>query len=273
MKIKILQPLWGHEHLPIEEFLEMTRLAGYDGVDTWIPADKETAQQLARYVDKHNLILVAHQHEAEGATFDQFKQSFLENLKYCASFNPVLINSHTGRDWFSMEQHFELIDVANEFSYQYSIPVAHETHRGRMGSAPFVMKEYFAQKDFLLTADFSHWTCVTESLLDHFEDILSVAIERSRHIHTRVGFEQGPQIPDPRTLHWKYALEKFLSWWDRIVISNIKRGTKLLTMTTEFGPPPYMPVDPVSGKPVANQFDINCFMKDLLRERYAAYIS
>jgi hypothetical protein len=45
-------------------------------------------------------------------------------------------------------------------------------------------------------------------------------------------------------------------------------GAKLLTFTTEFGPPPYLPKIPFKNEPVADQFEINVFMKDLLRQRY-----
>jgi hypothetical protein len=34
MKIKILSPQWGHEHLDMATFLAKIKNAGYDGVDT-----------------------------------------------------------------------------------------------------------------------------------------------------------------------------------------------------------------------------------------------
>jgi hypothetical protein len=46
-------------------------------------------------------------------------------------------------------------------------------------------------------------------------------------------------------------------------------GAPVLTITAEFGPPPYLPVIPFSGEPVAHQFTINQYMKDLLRSRYS----
>ncbi len=97
------------------------------------------------------------------------------------------------------------------------------------------------------------------------------AISRSRQIHTRVGFEEGPQVPNPRAPEWKYAMDNFLSWWDRIVAVNAEAGCKILPLTTEFGPKPYMPTIPFTNQPVADQFEINCYMKDLLRDRYKQY--
>lgn len=269
MEIKILSPLWGHEHLPLEDFLEKIRHAGYDGVDTWIPDDAAEKKLLFDYLQQHGMHIVTHQHQARGTDFAEFKTSFLRNLHACAEPRPILINSHTGRDYFSKEQHLQLIDLALEFTAKTGIAVAHETHRGRLGYSPQMIAELFSErKDFAITADFSHWVCVTESLLENFAETLAEAISRSRHIHTRVGFEEGPQVPHPAAPEWQYALEKFLGWWDEIIGVNRSLGIRLMPLTTEFGPQPYMPSVPFSNKPVANQFEINCYMKDLLRERY-----
>jgi hypothetical protein len=274
MKIKILSPLWGHEHLEYRVFLDKIRNAGYDGYDTWIPMKADEKKLLFDYLQQHEMYIVTHQHEAEGKTFSDFKSSFLKNLYACAEPGPVLINSHTGRDYFTLQQNLELIDIAQSFSAKTGITVAHETHRGRVGYSPQTTAEIFAaRKDFRITADFSHWVCVTESMLENFKEILDEAIRRSKHIHARVGFEEGPQVPDPRAPEWKYALNNFLHWWDKIVESNKNEGCKLLPLTTEFGPKPYMPAIPFSNAAVADQFEINCYMKDLLDDRYKAYHS
>jgi hypothetical protein len=171
-----------------------------------------------------------------------------------------------------LEQNLELIDIAQNFSQKTGIVITHETHRGRVGYSPQMMAEIFAaRKDLLITADFSHWVCVTESMLQNFSEIVDEAVRRSRQIHTRIGFEEGPQVPDPRGEEWKYAADHFLIWWDRIVAENVKQGTKILPLTTEFGPKPYMPTIPFTNSPIADQFEINCYMKDLLHQRYKDY--
>jgi hypothetical protein len=134
------------------------------------------------------------------------------------------------------------------------------------------LQDYFdARPGLTITADLSHWVCVTESLLENFADTLDQAITRSRHVHARVGFEEGPQVPDPRAPEWKYALDCFLGWWDRIVEQQAQSDNPLFMFTTEFGPPPYLPTIPFSNQPVADQFAINVYLKDLLRTRYAQY--
>jgi len=272
MKIKILSPFWGHEHLEIGQFLQQIQKAGYDGIETWLPADSKDQRILLDFVEQHNFCLVVHQHEAIGNTFKDFKASFITNLYKCAEIRPLLINSHTGRDYFTNEQLLELVDSAAEFSDRTGILVTHETHRGRMGYSPQMMEILFELNEvFQITADFSHWVCVTESMLENFSGVLNKAISRCKHIHARVGFEEGPQISDPRAPEWDYALQNFLSWWDEIVAVNDLNQTQILPITTEFGPPPYMPLIPFTKKPVANQFEVNCFMKDLLKARYQAY--
>jgi len=246
--------------------------AGYDGFDTWVPDDPNEKKLLFDYLQKYEMHIVTHQHQAGGSNFEEFKSSFLKNLFICAEPNPILINSHTGKDYFSLEQNLQLIDVAQEFSEKTGITVAHETHRGRVGYCPQMINEIFvSRKDFSITADFSHWVCVTESMLQNFSEILDEAINRTKHIHARVGFEEGPQVPDPRGPEWKYALDNFLKWWDRIIQVNAKADCKILPITTEFGPQPYMPSIPFTNKPIANHFEINCFMKDLLNDRYSLY--
>lgn len=269
MEIKILSPQWGHEHIKLETFLEKIRCAGFDGIDTWLPADKLQKRILFNYLQQHELYIVTHQHQATGNTFKEFMVSFVKNLHSCADPGPLLINSHTGRDYFSFEQNLALVDAAQEFSEKTGIAVCHETHRGRLGYSPQMISQFFESRgNFCITADFSHWVCVTESMLENFEPVLDEAIKRTRHIHARVGFEQGPQVADPMAPEWKYALDHFLVWWDKIVSVNIKAGRQVLPISTEFGPVPYMPAIPYTLQPLADQFNVNCSMKDLLNNRY-----
>lgn len=269
MEIKILAPLWGHEHTDITAFCHRIKEAGYDGIDAWIPDNPAVQRQLFEALEKEELLLISHQHQAHGRNFEDFKASFYHYLEFSMQGGPILINSHTGRDYFTLEQNLALIDIAAEFSEKNGIVVAHETHRGRVGFHPGVMQDYFdARPELVITADLSHWVCVSESFLENFQDPLEQAIARARHIHARVGFEEGPQIPDPRAPEWKHALDHFTGWWDRMVERRRQEGAKMVTFTTEFGPVPYLPTIPFKNEPVADQFEINVFMKDLLRQRY-----
>src|ERR1700737_3869470 len=91
MEIKILCPLWGHEHLYITDFCQKIREAGYDGIDTWIPEDLAGKRRLFDALEKFELLLVSHQHQARGDNFEAFKDSFLHYLALTAEGNPILI--------------------------------------------------------------------------------------------------------------------------------------------------------------------------------------
>jgi len=121
-----------------------------------------------------------------------------------------------------------------------------------------------------ITADFSHRTCVTESFLENCSGILQEAIRRTKHIHARVGHTQSPQIPDPRLISWQYPVEFFFKIWKQIVRYQKSQKAAFFTITTEFGPPPYMWTKTKDDMPIENQWEINRFMKDLLRKRFDA---
>ena len=270
MELNIFCPLWGHEDLEISRFARKVKEAGYDGIDSWVPEDPIEKKRFFAALEQYELLLITHQHQAEGTDFAEFKASFLRYLHLSAEGNPLAINSHTGRDYFRFEQNLELIDIAADFSAKSGVPVMHETHRGRFAYSPATIGAYFAARpEIMITADFSHWVCVSESFLENFPIPLSEAILRTRHIHARIGYEEGPQVPDPRAPEWKYATDHFLGWWDRVAETVAKGASPVLTFTTEFGPVPYMPTIPFSKRPVADQFEVNCYMKDLLRQRYA----
>ena len=48
-----------------------------------------------------------------------------------------------------------------------------------------------------------------------------------------------------------------------------KQKGEVQTILTEFGPPTYMPTLPYTQQPLADQWAINVYMKDLWRKRYA----
>ena len=85
--------------------------------------------------------------------------------------------------------------------------MCHEGHRGRFLHSPWVIRDFLDENPDLhntlkLTADFSHFTTVAEKdtndavLRGVIEDIIPPFVH---HVHCRVGYENGPQVPDPRT--------------------------------------------------------------------------
>ena len=254
---------------PWDSFCSKVKEAGYDGVETWMPSRDEEIKAMFDAFEKYGLEFIFLS-SGNGKDFDAYLENFKENLDRLVRYKPVLINCHTGKDHFSFEQNEALIAAGNAVSAESGIPVIHETHRGRFSFAAHITREYLEKiPDLRLTLDISHWCNVHESLLDDQEEAVALAISRTEHIHTRVGFPEGPQVNDPRAPEWKSVLERHLEWWDRVVEAKLKNGSRLLTVTPEFGPPGYMPTLPYTGQPVASQWDINEYMMNLLKARYA----
>jgi hypothetical protein len=191
-------------------------------------------------------------------------------LRFLPALKPVHVNCHTGRDIFSSADNARIFRRAVELSTELGLPVSHETHRGRATySAPATRDLLVAVPGLNLTADFSHWCCVHESLLADQADAVEAAIQASTYIHARVGHREGPQVSDPRAPEWSAEVEAHLGWWKRIAAARRRAGASILAVCPEFGPAPYMPVLPHTRQPVADLWEITLHMKTLIRSACA----
>lgn len=269
MKIKFFCSQWGLEGLGMERMLQKISDAGFDGVEMGVPFQAREQQTLDRLLHKYRLSLIAHQYQANGS-FEVYYKSLRFALKVSTGFGPLFVNSHTGRDYWSMEQNARLIDLASEIESLSGVEIFHETHRKHFLYSPVSSGKYFSHFPGLrITADLSHWTCVSESLLQDQPEIIARAIERTEHIHARIGFEEGPQVSDPRAPEWGLYLDTFLGWWQKIAARFKAEGRDMLTITPEAGPFPYAPAMPFTREPLSDFFEINCWMKDFLKEHLA----
>jgi len=173
----------------------------------------------------------------------------------------VLVTCLGGCDAWEEARSLEFLSAAMQLANQYSATISFETHRGRSFFNPWVTARLCALLPELeLTADVSHWCVVCERLLDVEADLLAPLCERVRHIHGRVGFEQGPQVPDPRLARYRAALDSHRRWWRRIWDCQRRHGFTRTTLTPEFGPDGYQQVDAVTGTPVGSLWEINRWM-------------
>ncbi|RYE20653.1 MAG: hypothetical protein EOP45_10710 [Sphingobacteriaceae bacterium] len=109
---------------------------------------------------------------------------------------------------------------------------------------------------------------MAESYLADQQESVDLALLRTDHIHARIGFANGPQVNDPRSPEWNEVLQKHCFYWDKVVDFHRSKGSERFTFTSEFGPFPYMQLQPFTNIPVANQWEINLYMKDFLKNRY-----
>ena len=272
MQTKFSCTYWGSEHLSPSKFITNIAAAGFEGAELFLtPPDTTTDAFLLAIetIRKQNpdfyfiTLQLPFPKEDKVAAHVKVMEANFTNL---AALNPLFINSHTGRDYFSFDDNCRIIDAAMNFAAKNGVRILHETHRGRFSFHAASLLPYldkFPQME--LVGDFSHFCTVSESMLEVQEDIISRIIPQVSHIHARLGFEQGPQVNDPKAPEWQAHLEKFLYWWQQIITTKKTAGQSLFTISPEFGPIPYMPTAPYTQKPLSNQWDNNVFMMEYLR--------
>jgi hypothetical protein len=157
-----------------------------------------------------------------------------------------------------------------ELEQKHGIAISIETHRGRPTFHPWVTKRLLQQlSDLRLTCDFSHWCVVTERLiLDQEHELLDLCANHVHHIHGRVGYAQGPQVPDPRAPEYAAELAAHERWWDELWKAMRARAFDTATFTPESGPDGYLHVMPFTQAPVAELWDLNRWLGQRQLERY-----
>jgi hypothetical protein len=265
VKAKAFRHLWGIEGA-VELALPKIKAAGYDGVEFSILKTLRNPF-ISTFIREHKMEFVAQIHTT-GDTVSGHVASFAEQVGLCLPLNPVLINSQSGSDRWSFDEKKRFLDAVLKLQQSLPVPVAHETHRGRITYNPWDTDRLLAEFDEMrLCCDYSHWVCVGERLIDSETDILRRCADRCIHLHARVGYEQGPQVPDPRAPEFRVHLEAHEKWWEMIWRSQHKRMNSYTTFTPEFGPPPYLHTMPYSKEPVAGLWAICDWMRDRQLEK------
>lgn len=266
----VLATNWGFSG-SIDQFCAAAKKEGYDGVEVGWPGKEDKIQrEWAEALDKHRLqagfLCGAWQSDPQ-----EHYRTFTEIVNAATGnpyLKPIYINCHSGRDHYDAATNAPYIEYTTRRSAETRIPIYHETHRGRMCFAAHTTRQFLEQHPELeLTLDISHWCNVHESMLSDQEAAVNLALQRTSHIHARVGHPEGPQVNDPRAKEWVHVVEQHYKWWD-VVVERHKKAGKRLTILTEFGPPTYMPTMPHSQQPVADQWAINVHMMQEIRKRY-----
>lgn len=272
MQIKYSCSYWGNDQYAPKAFVDKVHQSGYDGVELFLqPPDKVSVE----FVDSISAIrkenpdfyLIALQLTVPvNESVDRYIQRMEDSLESLSALDPLFINSHTGKDHYTFDDNCRVIEAALNFSQKKGVRILHETHRGRFSFHTSTLQRYLKKfPELELVGDFSHFCTVSESMLEDQEDILNTIIPHVRHVHARVGFEQGPQVNDPAAPEWQKHLDRFVGWWKQVADQNKLRGRDRLTFTPEFGPVPYMPVEPYTQKPMSSVWDNNLFMLHKLK--------
>lgn len=268
-RLTIMATNWGYPG-SIDEYCAAVKKEGYDGIEIWWPTSPKDQEELFAALKKYQLEVgfLCGGHESDPG---QHLKTFSDMVVAATTQKvqpPVYINCHSGRDHFPVAANKPFIEFTIRQSKQTGIPIYHETHRGRILFAAHVARTYMEEyPDLRLTLDISHWCNVHESMLSDQPASIGLALERTSHIHSRIGHPEGPQVNDPRAPEWDEVVKQHVAWWDTVVARKKKAGERL-TFLTEFGPPDYMPTLPYTRQPLADQWAINVYMLQFLRKRY-----
>ena len=276
LDIKFYYPRWGSENIAWNLFLAEVQKAGFDGVEVYplqTPLEKPELLQLLG--DNGLEFSLLHAEMIEGKNIARYLQALERNLYELVSYQtntikPQFITTQTGREYYTPDQMAKCFEICDRVSAESGIPIIQETHRNKWSYAVHIVAAYLEKFPSLkLALDISHWFCVSESYLEDQQEELDLAIQHSVHLHARVGHTEGPQVTDPRAQENKEALDHHLKCWDKWIAYLKASNISKCTITPEFGPYPYMSYQTYTNTPIASQWEINCFMKDLLKSRYA----
>jgi hypothetical protein len=278
-RLLLFRSLWTNA-FDLEAALADCRTSLFDGVEGPLPQEKSARQEFCQRIRDAGVPFIAEvvtggNYVPEFRSPAQHLEDFHRQAAIAAESSPLFLNVLAGSDAWPLGQSVDLLGRAIEVAEKLGIEANFETHRSRPTFSPWSTRDLLEQLPKLrLTSDFSHWCCVCERLvLDGEPGLLAKVAARTNHIHARVGYAQGPQVPHPAAPEYRAALEAHERWWDAIWTAHAASGRSFTSMTPEFGPDGYLQARPFTGEPAAELDEINRWMAARQRERFAVQTS
>ena len=266
LELLLFKTLWGHEGT-FQKAVDMAIEAGFNGIEGPAPLDDKERIAFKKTLADSNLKYIAEITTAgsyvpdRSASLQEHVESFRLKLDASIELNPLFITSLAGCDAWSETQSIDFFGQAMDYAKENDVVVSFETHRSRSFFNPWTTQRICTQlPDLKLTFDFSHWCVVCERLMDTEIDVLTELAPKAQHIHARVGYDQGPQVPDPAAPRYRQALKSHQEWWRLLWRAMYKKGFTTFTMTPEFGPDGYQAIDVITDEPVGDLWLINQWM-------------
>jgi Xylose isomerase-like TIM barrel len=272
MQLKLIRHLWGIE-IPNEIAFGKIKAEGFVGIESPLPPSADEG--------KFRELLASHGFEyipmgfTGGADVAGHLQSFKEQLQRGNAMGAKQMTFHCGSDAWNRADAESFYQQAVAIERDSGVAVGHETHRGRIFFNPWITRDILQKFEGVkLTCDFSHWVCVAERTYwdDANGSILKLCADRCIHIHSRVGYSQGPQVPDPSAPEYQGEVEEHLKWWQSVWESQKRRGFAASTVTPEFGPPGYLHTLPHTNVPVADLWKVCKYMADRVRDKFESIL-
>lgn len=278
MELSLFKTLWGHDG-SLDEAVTACLEAGFAGIEAPAPLDQTERKTFFATLEKAGLEWIAeistctppgtYVPEPDRSVEDHLA-SLEAGVRIALKGSPIFINTMAGYDAWPVSEAIRLFRGVVELEQKHGIAITVETHRGRPTFTPWATREILdAVPELKITCDFSHWCVVTERfILDDLPDLLSLVARHAHHIQPRVGYAQGPQVPDPRAPEHADALAAHLRWWDAVWDSMRDRGFGRVTMTPEFGPAGYLQCAPFTRTPAADLWEVNRWIAHHLSDRF-----
>jgi len=266
MELKMFKPLWGNV-LPIKEVVQQTLEAKFQGVEGQAPRSLEEQRLWLTLFKQQSLDYIAEIVTGGGfvpdsnASPEQHLIDLKQGIENSRPLNPLFATCITGYDAWSEAESIDYFKEAMNIGKDAGIELSFETHRSRSLFNPWVTKRVVeAIPEINLTLDISHWCVVCERQMDSEFETLNKIIPNVKHVHARVGYDQGPQVPHPAAPEYQYALHAHQAIWKRVWQNQATNQQAVSTMTPEFGPDGYLHTLPFTQAPVADLWQINQWM-------------
>jgi hypothetical protein len=279
VQFKLFKTLWGFDG-SASAAAGMALAAGFDGLEAPAPLDAAGIDELASVLAANDLGYIAEVCTAgsyvpdRNASPAQHLADFESKLLHGKPLRPLFFNVMAGCDAWPLAVQIDFFQRAVDIAARHDVLCSFETHRGRSFFNPWVTRDVLRKvPELRLTCDFSHWAVVCERLPDSEWDTIVEVAQHAHHIHGRIGYAQGPQVPHPAAPEYADCLAAHQRCWEQIWRSQQQRGYTVSTMTPEFGPDGYLHCLPFTNAPVADLWQINCWMGTIERSHFNAFLN
>lgn len=277
MRLTTFKPLWGNDR-PIEEACRQANEAGFNGIEGRAPIKNHQAWSNA--MAEHQCDYVAE--IVSGGDYvpdrhwrvSQHLDDIRRQIEQAKPLSPLFANCIVGCDAWSESEMMRFFEQALSLENEMGLPLSFETHRSRCLFTPWITDRLArALPDLKLTLDMSHWCVVAERQMATEMDLIERIAPQVFHLHARVGYDQGPQVPDPAAPEYEYALRTHERIWQMIWQQQKTSGRDTSTLTPEFGPDGYCHLLPYTQAPVADIWQINQWMNRRERQVFHEFFN
>lgn len=279
MQLQLFKTLWGHSGSLLDA-ADQAAAAGFDGLEGNAGVSQARFDELQSVLQASGLCYIQEVVTAGGyvprhrATVAEHVADVERQLKLGQPLDPQWVTIIGGCDAWTLEQSVRFFGEAQELAARMNIACSFETHRSRSFFNPWATLAILQHlPELKLTCDFSHWVVVLERQLDEDWDVIGEVARYAQHIHARVGYEQGPQVPHPAAPEYAGALAAHQRYWEAIWSIQRDVGNGITTMTPEFGPDGYLHTAPFTQLPVVDLWEINTWMGQTERVHFQKWQS